>query len=187
MGIFKQWLESKEESKPWTFPLKLKVLGKTNSLKSFDKLNWSKEVEVPIGNHPGAFAKKRPKDKHRGIDLYAAPGTKVVAVEPGKVVDIFTVPAPEDAPSGKDTQGIAIEGPSGRVTYAEIKLQSKIKVGDSVEQGQTLGKVAKIHDEDSDVPSSMLHFQLATGPTKVWTAKKPKNLLDPTELLLKAK
>jgi polyhydroxyalkanoate synthesis regulator phasin len=145
-------------------------------------------VDIPNQNEIGAWGSQRDKDKHRGIDLYAPEGTKVIAVENGIVSDIFNVPPPEDAPSGKETQAIAIDGPSGRATYAEIKANPNIKVGDKITQGQSIGAVTKIHDEESDIPNSMLHFQLSSGgPVDEWIKEKPKNLLNPTDMLQRSK
>jgi murein DD-endopeptidase MepM/ murein hydrolase activator NlpD len=131
-----------ENINSWIFPLEIKV-------------------NIPDKNEIGAWGSQREKDRHRGIDLYAPEGTKVLAVENGVVSDIFKVPPPEDAPSGKETDAIAIDGNSGRATYAEIKVNSNINVGDYITQGQMLGVVTKIHDEESDIPNSMLHFQLS--------------------------
>lgn len=144
-------------------------------------------VKIPKGKHPGAFGVSRKGDRHRGVDLYAPEGSPVFAVEAGVVVDVFDVPAPEDAPSGKVTEGVSIQGVSGRVTYAEMKRDEHLRVGSEVHQGQLLGKVVPIHEEESDIPPCMLHIQLATsGPVEEWTDKKPENLLDPTSHLVES-
>jgi len=39
----------------WTFPLDMKLVGKTTNSMSFQKINIKKEVEIPVGKkHVGA-------------------------------------------------------------------------------------------------------------------------------------
>lgn len=50
---------------------------------------------VPIANHPGSFGINRHQHVHTGIDLYAAYGCPVRAMEAGKIIAIewFTGPS----------------------------------------------------------------------------------------------
>lgn len=167
------------------------------------------DIEVPQeDNHPGSFGAKRKFDRHTGVDLYAAEGQPVVAVEDGIVVaiDAFftggedTPKNPEGEPIWLPTAAVLIEGVSGVLLYGEIKEEAGLTVGDKVKAGQQLGTILRVlrpkpEGEKYKNPAnsaSMLHFErYAPGTTRavVWELNQPKPepLIDPTSVLLVAK
>ena len=52
----------------WRFPIDLKYVGLTEDSDSFKNIDITKEVQLPIGNHCGAFGVERKHDVHAGID-----------------------------------------------------------------------------------------------------------------------
>jgi murein DD-endopeptidase MepM/ murein hydrolase activator NlpD len=160
---------------------------------SFENLDISDEVEIPIGQHVGAFGVKRKYDYHRGIDLYCPVDTPVYTVEPGTVVNI----RPWTGPSAGydwwlDTDAIIVKGKYGNLVYGEIKPFRYLKVGHQVSAGQLIGLVKRVLRKDKGRPTSMLHLQMykhgvtTTGGWKL-NQPQPDGLLDPTEHLLQAK
>lgn len=120
--------------------------------------------------------------KHAGCDLYAPPGTPVLAVADGKVIlgpylfyDVVLA--------------LEVEHPGlGVVRYGEISGAAPgIKPGVEVKAGQVLGYIGKMQT----VPQSMLHFEMysgkASGPLTVFNSpnlfKRRSDLLDPTPFL----
>ena len=51
------------------FPLAMRVVGVTGNSMSFQDIDITKEVEIPIVSHVGAFGVGRKHDIHKGIDL----------------------------------------------------------------------------------------------------------------------
>jgi murein DD-endopeptidase MepM/ murein hydrolase activator NlpD len=165
---------------PWIWPLQ----------------SWRMPL-IPDGNHRGAFGKVRRHDIHTGVDLYCDPGTKVFAVEGGKVVAIenFTGPNADDpSPWWNDTKAILIKGESGVILYGEVTLVDthglgdSLREGDVVEAGSHIGYAAQVLKKDKGLPMCMLHFELYKPGTdeSVWWKPEnpqPENLLDPTEKL----
>ena len=81
--ILERWVEVLK----WYFPLRLNVLGPTLDSMSFENIDEDYQVEIPVGQHVGAFGVQRKFDVHRGVDLYCPPLDPVFAVEDGIVVD----------------------------------------------------------------------------------------------------
>ena len=139
---------------------------------------------------PGRFAAVRRYDMHTGIDLYAPPGTEVVAVERGKVVLVEDFTGPRaGSPWWHDTQAVLVEGASGVVCYGE--MTPIVKLGAEVERGDLLGHVERVLRRDKGRPTSMLHVELyrpGTRETVHWDLDEPQpeDLLDPTDLLVEA-
>ena len=179
----------------WHFPLsdkKGKLIGGTKDSFSFLDFNWRSDTEVPTESHVGAFGTRRKHDIHKGIDLYAAEGESVSAVEDGVVVDVcpFTGEI-AGFPWWEDTYAVYIEGKSGIVVYGEIDLPH-LKIGDKVTVGGFIGKVKRVLVKDNGRPLSMLHLELHEHGhihTHQWSigCSKPKGVLDPTTYLLKSK
>ncbi len=176
---------------PWVFPLHLDVVGVTQNSMSFKNLAPN-QVEIPIGNHCGAFGIARRHDVHKGVDLYAPHGTPVYAVENGTVVEIRWFTGEKAGfPWWNNTQAISIEGESGVVVYGEVEPVKDIKVGDMILDIDQIGTVATVLAKDKGRPMSMLHFALhhhnVLGNGR-WLVGKPQpiGLMDPTNRLIKA-
>lgn len=179
----------------WSFPLGNKngiVRGSTIDSFSFLDFDWTRDTEIPVFPHVGAFGTRRRHDVHTGIDLYASIGEPVFAVEDGKVIEIspFTGEI-AGFPWWEDTWAVYVEGNSGVVAYCEIKPTPQLKVGDPVRQNRDcLGTVLKVLKKDKGRPQSMLHLELhRPGLTRYpeWEIGKPcpEGVLDPTKYLLK--
>lgn len=116
--------------------------------------------------------------RHAGIDLFADAGDPVLTIEDGHVVSIQDFLG--------DTKAVLIQGASGLVSlYGEIR--PSVRVGQDVMVGQRIGNVAV-----TPAGTSMLHFETYTEGTRrnaPWFRARevpPPNLLDPTEVLLRA-
>jgi hypothetical protein len=114
--------------------------------------------------------------KHAGIDIYPAQGegTPVKAMKAGKVIKValFYTRA-----NGEKTYGVLMDHGDFVANYAELK-KPEIAVAHVIEQGQTLGRVSG---------TGQLHLELyATGTTDWvrWYGDRPRNLLDPTPVMM---
>jgi len=174
----------------WIFPIKHWSLGVTWDSMSFRNINTESDVEIPVGNHVGAFGAIRRHDIHKGVDLYCPSGTPVYAVESGKVVDIRWFTGEKAGCSWwRNTMGISIEGETGVIVYGEMIVNKDIKSGDDIGQGQKLGEIEQVMKKDNGRPLSMLHFALhrhAVLSNGRWEIGKPQpsGLLDPTNRLI---
>lgn len=136
----------------------------------------------------GRFAAQRKFDIHSGIDLYAEPGTRVVAIENCTVIDViqFTGEAVQ-SPWWNDTWAVLAAGASGTVLYGE--LQSAVEKGSELLQGDTVGHLLQVLKRDKGLPMCMLHLEHYSHGTKnicsPWYKfeEKEENLLDPAILL----
>lgn len=177
------------EITPWCFPLQKSVIGATANSNSFQSLEYF-EVEIPIGQHVGAFAVKRKHHIHEGIDLYCQEGDEVIAVEDGIVVAIEDFTGPKAGyPWWLDTQACLVEGATGVVVYGEI--ETNLEVGTEVKRGQHIGQVKRVLAQDKGRPRDMLHLELHKHGTRQsfeWATdqEKPESLLDPTPFILAA-
>ena len=175
----------------WLFPLEnRKLVGVTDKDDSFRNIE-DYEIEIPIHPHCGSFGAKRKHDRHRGVDLYTSEGTIVTAVEDGviKMIRPWTG-TKADCDWWEDTDAILIEGKSGLVVYAEIKVNEKLKVGDNVYPGEILGSVKRVLKKDKGRPMSMLHLELREpgfykNIDKDWEGI-PVGIKDPAPYLIKS-
>lgn len=176
----------------WNFPLKMNYFGTTIDSYSFLDIDLTKDVEIPLHPHVGAFGIRRKYDYHCGVDLYAPEGTDVFAVEDGEIVDICPFTGPKAGyPFWLDTEAIYVRGKSGVVVYGEIEAYKQYKIGDKVEQSHFLGKVKRVIVKDKGRPMSMLHLELHdTNHIHCghWNrgGNKPEGKLDPSKLLIKS-
>jgi murein DD-endopeptidase MepM/ murein hydrolase activator NlpD len=153
------------------------------------------KYEIPTHEDLGGFGVVRKFDNHTGVDLYCENGDEVIAMEDGEVVAIeWFTGEPVGMPWWNDTMAIAIKGKSGTINYCELIPKEDLKVGSEVTEGQVLGNITPVLKKDKGkVPStSMLHLELYTeyeGDWVLWEIGTPQpiNLLDPTEILIKAK
>ena len=153
------------------------------------------KFNIPINDDLGAFGVPRKFDVHTGVDLYCEENEEVFSIEDGVIVAIewFTGQM-VNMPWWNDTMAIAISGKSGVINYGEVIPEINLKVGDKIKEGDLIGSVVRVLKKDKGkVPStSMLHLELYSaysGDWVMWNLNeiKPKNLLNPTELLIKIK
>ena len=132
---------------------------------------------------PRSFGSARDggKRKHAGCDLYAAPGTAVLAVADGTVKRAIY-------PFYDVVFALEIDHPGvGTVRYGEIATTPVgLKVGDAVKAGQVIGTVGKM----VSVKQAMLHFELYAGTGQGQLTDRARapymrraDLLDPTSFL----
>jgi hypothetical protein len=182
----------------WKFPLRLKKLGPTSDSMSFKNIDIEKEVEIPVGEHVGAFGVLRRHDRHKGVDLYCPEKTPVYAVEDGLVVQLrpFTGEV-AGCPWWKNTYAVSVVGASGVVVYGEIFECDDIakmcfyKTVTEIKAGDLIGYVQRVLKKDKGRPMSMLHIALhrhGVLSNNTWEkdAKQPDGLLDPTPFLLES-
>lgn len=175
-----------------TFPLNKKPRLTTDKM-SFQTVDYSRETEIPINLHVGAFGVKRKNHHHEGVDLYCPQGTEVYAMEDGEVVMIenFTGPA-AGSDWWNDTKAIHVEGESGVIVYGEVIPCEQIKVGHKIKQGEMIANVEPVLKKDKGRPMSMLHLELykhGSRQTVEWHPMQddvPEFLQDPTLLLIDA-
>ena len=164
-------------------PLRLVLSGDSESFRSLPP----DTTALPLAPHPGAYGVQRKNHVHEGIDLYCPAGTKVQAVEAGRVVALIPFTG---AQAGSDwwenTDAVLVEGESGVVVYGEIA--PACKTGDWLAAGDTVGHVVTVLKKDKGRPMAMLHLELhAHGAREApeWPSpdKKPATLRDPTPFL----
>jgi murein DD-endopeptidase MepM/ murein hydrolase activator NlpD len=178
----------------WRLPL---AGSATRALITQSGLYWPLAHVPPLfPDEAGRFGTVRRHDIHTGVDLYCDPGAAVLAMEEGLVINIEPFTGPEaESPWWNSTQAILVKGASGVLVYGEV--ESKVRAGQRVEQGQMIGEVRTVLTRDKGRPMTMLHFELMTcsgtdGREPVesnwWKLGEPKpgNLEDPTGLLIRA-
>lgn len=167
----------------WLPPFKNMSYRLTSDSESFLKCPPS-VCEIPINPHPGSFAFKRRHHTHEGIDFYVKDGTRVYALEDGKVVGIENFTGPKAGSDWwHDTMALLVEGQTGVIVYGEIRVNKSIKLNQEIKKGQYLGIVKQVLKKDKGRPMSMLHLELhkhGTKKTYEWEGERPSSLLDPT-------
>lgn len=139
--------------------------------------------------HPlGVFGAKRTHDIHTGIDLYCDENEPVYAMESGVVIEVSDFTGKEaETPWWNDTKCIVIKGGHGYILYGE--LESFVKEGDRVFEGQCIGEVKRVLKNDKGLPTTMLHLEYYSkyekGKHASWfkSGNRPKGLLDPNAIL----
>lgn len=143
------------------------------------------------GDPMRTFDSRRPSDpskpqtrRHVGVDLTAAEGDRVVAMESGRIVAFykFLVRAPQDG--GEETWAILIAHKDMVALYGEVRANSlaalNLRVGDTVAAGQPIGTVsgtAQLHTE-TYAPGVTQNLKWPVG------APPPPEMRNPTQLLL---
>jgi murein DD-endopeptidase MepM/ murein hydrolase activator NlpD len=121
-----------------------------------------------------SFAQPRGERVHEALDIMAAAGTPVVAVEDGTVAKLFTSKA----------GGFTVYqfDPSRSVAYYYAHLQryaSGLDEGATIRRGQVIGYVGATGNADPDAPH--LHFAIfRLGPERRWWEG---TAIDPYEVL----
>ncbi len=148
------------------------------------------KYNLPTGTDLGAFGTPRKFDVHTGVDLYCDENEEVFSIEDGEIVAIeWFTGSKVDMPWWNDTQAIAIKSKSGVINYGEVVPNTKLSVGDNVNEGDLIGWVIPVLKKDKGkVPStSMLHLELYTeydGNWTIWNLNEPQpnNILNPLGL-----
>jgi murein DD-endopeptidase MepM/ murein hydrolase activator NlpD len=151
------------------------------------------KAQIPVGNHDGAFGKRRRFDMHTGVDLYCPEHQKVTAVEGGRVVTVEQFTGRDaGSPWWLPTSAVLVEGNSGVILYGEVA--PGVHEGMPVKAGEVLGTVMRVRPYRLKnlfnwKPHTMLHFERYTAGTtrSVWWHHdhvQPQNLVDPTIMLL---
>lgn len=173
------------------FPLNKKIIKLNNSENNYLK-SYVDITEIPLLPHPGAFSKMRKYHQHEGVDLYCEENDEVRSIEDGIVIKIKQFTGKNVGSEWwNDTWCIMIKGKSGVFNYGEIIPNLNIKEGMSVSEGQIIGNVTKVLKNNKGRPMVMLHLELYTENTldsnDCWNLniKKPDNLIDPTNILIK--
>lgn len=172
------------------FPLNKKVVYTNNSETDFLS-SYKDETEIPLLPHPGAFGKKRKHHQHEGVDLYATSGEPVFCIVEGTIIDIFPFTGEiADSPWWNNTYGVLIESEDFVLNYGEIIPSEDIYIGKKIETNDIVGYIEPVLKKDKGRPMAMLHLEMySKGTTKAlesWelNEEQPKELLDPTSLLL---
>lgn len=138
-----------------------------------------------------SFDTRRPADpskpqtrRHVGVDLTAAEGDTVVAMEDGQIVNFYPFLARAASVGGENTYAILVQHKDYVALYGEVRASSLsargLKVGDRVAAGQPIGVVSG---------TAQLHTETyASGVTRniKWPvgSPPPKEMRNPTQLLL---
>ena len=137
------------------------------------------------------FDTRRPADpslpqtrRHVGVDLTAAEGDTVVAMEDGRIVNFYPFLARAASVGGEKTYAILIQHKNYVALYGEVRANSltahNIKVGDPVAAGQPIGTVsgtAQLHTETyASGVTQNLRWPVGSPP--------PPEMRNPTQLLL---
>jgi murein DD-endopeptidase MepM/ murein hydrolase activator NlpD len=173
--------------------------------KSWPLLN-SLPRRLPQAGERGSFWEDRGDRHHAGIDLYAEPGTLVVAVDGGSVLAVTEFTSPERLPYWNRTVSVLVRHADGTVArYAEMS-DACVSPGQSVRAGQTVGSVGVVLNLAEIGPNSpayiqglkglgvaaMLHLELYRRPPaddshylggNFFRPTPPPDLLDPTPWL----
>lgn len=176
----------------WSFPLDMEYVGLTIDSMSFENIDITKQVEIPLGNHVGAFGAVRRHDIHGGVDLYCPDGSPVYAVGDGEVVQIrpFTGEV-AGYPWWHNTWAVSILHDDGIVVYGEMVERFDLEVGMQVKRGVWIGNVKRVLKKDKGRPTSMLHLAMhnydimSNGGWKLG-GYQPHGLLDPTNRLIRS-
>lgn len=150
---------------------------------------------IPLNNDLGAFGVIRKFDIHTGVDLYCFENDEVFAMEDGEIVGIewFTGEI-VGMPWWNNTMAVAVKGKHGVINYCELFPADGLVLGTKIQEGQLIGHIIPVLKKDKGkVPStSMLHLELYSDYDGNWVEwilgkDKPINLMNPTEMLIKAK
>lgn len=162
--------------------------------------------DLPPEGTPGSFWEDRGDRHHAGVDLYAPPGSPVVALEEGMVVSAGVFTSPDLVPYWNRTFEVTIAHTSGIFCrYAELG-DITVEPGDSVRGGGLIGHVGQVLNlalVGPDAPPyirslrdrghcSMLHLEACSSLPEPspgyrggnwFSRERPAQLLDPALLL----
>lgn len=162
--------------------------------------------ELPKFGSLGSFWRDRGDRYHCGIDIFAPPGSAVIAIESGQVVDKGIFTSPSHNRYWNTTSYITIKS-SENILYKYASLsQTFIHVGDFIEGGQDIGLIGLVINKFKIAPQtpmfvreyiennlmSMLHLEMYKSPISevrpysggnYFGRTKPDSLLDPNVFL----
>lgn len=138
-------------------------------------------------NSQNKFGGIRKYDIHTGIDLFCEEFSNVYAIESGQVINKNQFTGEEvGSPWWNSTDFLLIKG-NFNFLYGEI--ESSLKIGDNVKEGDIIGRVKKVLKVDKGLPMCMLHLELYDndykGNGEIWNLgeEQPPMLLDPTDII----
>jgi hypothetical protein len=161
---------------------------------------------LPPVQGAGSFWEERGDRRHTGVDLYAPPGSRVTAIEDGKVISAGVFTSPELVPYWNRTYEVTISHASGIFgRYAELG-DITVGEGDSLRGGGLVGHVGEVLNLPLIGPlappyirslkerghGSMLHLEIYSsvpGPSPGYrggnwfSRERPAHLLDPIPVL----
>ena len=173
------------------FPIK-KIAAITNNPESW-RNNLGDLVEIPIGNHPGAFNFKRKNHYHEGVDLYAQNNEPIYNIKDAIIINIHPFTGKNaNSPWWEDTFCVLTKSSTCYFLYGEIIPNPLLKIGDFIKEGALIGKIKTVLKKDKGLPMSMLHlecydinFNISSGFPGNSLNSLPQWVLDPTPFLLK--
>lgn len=177
---------------PFCNPLPtMRPRGLSSDSDSFRSIDLESEMQLPLAPHCGAFAVRRSKHTHEGVDLYAPHGTPVAAVEAGTVLRVVNFTGEKaGSPWWLDTQALMVASEAHVVNYGEIAVREGLEPGARVAAGEILGTISTVLAVDKGRPRAMLHFEMYAagydGPPAEWDppdTPRPAALIDPTPYL----
>ena len=136
---------------------------------------------VPVAPHQGGFGTVRRHDHHTGVDLYAADGTPLVAIEAGYVVKLglFTGAA-VGTPWWNETWAVIVEGRTGGSVMERSSRRpsfargfSSRKVLDSAWFGRSCGRTKGCRNPCCTWSCTGPAI-VAIGPNGIWTHPNPR-------------
>ena len=124
---------------------------------------------VPGATVTGTFGEARPSHTHTGIDYAAPMGTPIDAAAGGRVIAA--------GPAGGYGNRVIVDHGNGITTLYAHLSNIGVKIGDTLRQGQVLGKVGMT----GDATGPHLHFEVRNGGVPVnpldWLANTLNGLL----------
>lgn len=136
----------------------------------------------------GMFGYVRKHDIHTGVDIYCEEGSDIRSMTDGVVIEVIPFTGESvGSPWWNETDALAIKDIHGTV-YVYGEVDSLVKVGDIVKDGQVIAKAKQVLKEDKGVnPPCMLHLEVwQTDYQSNYTWKHsdpvPKGLINPLSL-----
>lgn len=151
-------------------------------------LPFNKNIDIESIPYHGRFGAIRKHDIHTGLDLYCDSNEPFYCVEDGIIIGIFNFTGEDvGSPWWNKTKGILVKGSKHCILYGEV--DTDLKVGDYVKEGDLLGIVKTVLKEDKGLPMTMLHIEAYDlnyeGEGEIWNldSDKPKSLLNIEHIL----
>jgi murein DD-endopeptidase MepM/ murein hydrolase activator NlpD len=148
-----------------------------------DHPDWNVISALPSCVRLRCFSAARPVSRldnptrhHSGGDLFARAGDAVIAIEEGRVLDLYPFLR---ARTGELSYALLIAHAGYVANYGEVRAPALVSVGDEVAPGQ---RIAVVSD------TAQLHFETyspGVARNRAWAhgGPQPPGLLDPTERL----
>lgn len=187
-----------------------RVAGSIENDFSNEKKFWpvpdSYADEFPDNESQGGFWERRDDRFHCGVDVYAPPGSKVLAIESGQVIEKGRFTSPESKDYWQTSYYLIIKTPE-KINYKYAELCDLcVHVGDYISSGQQLGTICEvINPEKVGIKApfyikelarssriSMLHLELYHSPVteilpysggNYYGEVKPNSIINPNEFL----